>query len=72
MKLTRIAVLAAMTSSSIGCATTTIDVPPCPMPEPAAIADLVEMSARGEYPDALSWALDDVVPYCDGINAMRD
>lgn len=70
----RLALVASLVASgSTACSTALVVVPPrdCPVMSEATVLELTDMELKGTYGNTREWVLDQMVPYCDGIEAMR-
>lgn len=72
-RLKQLAGLAVAVSVSTACSSVLVVVPPrnCPVMNEAAVLELTKMELDGTFPNTREYVLDQVVPYCDGIEAMR-
>lgn len=72
LRLSLVGALALSVSS--GCVTVRVvpDVPLCPAASDQTITELEHMEALAVYPETRRYLLDEIVPYCAGVEAMRD
>lgn len=72
-RLRRLLAAASVAASALsGCSTVQVAVLPHPCPEmlEATVLELTDMELKGVYSNTREYVLDQIVPYCAGVEAM--